>query len=212
MKKVFRNNQGFSLLEVVVVLSVLGALAAMMSPVVFRYIDDANRARTQADVNTIAAAIQQQYKDTGRWAFYKSGASKMTITSADDAAVLTSSPLCTGAPAAMSCDMTEPEADSGATWGNFTTALAGSLTDQLVKNTPSYTKWRGPYLDTVPAVDAWGRSYLVNIGKADPGDTTPEIVIAISAGPNGLIETTANTIATSGNLTIGGDDIVARVK
>jgi len=215
MKKVMRNNQGFSILEVVVVLAVLGALAAMLSPVVFRYIDDANRSRTQSDVNTIAAAIQQQYKDTGRWPSYKTGTSKLSPTAADDAVILTSNG-CAGAPAAFgasgaACDTTKPEFDSGATWGTAT-SLAGSLTDQLVKNTPAYTRWKGPYLDAVPPVDAWGRSYVVNIGKTDPSDATPEIVVVLSAGANGVIKTVANSVATAGNLVVGGDDVVARVK
>ena len=94
MNKVLRDNKGFTLLEIIVVLAVLGALAAMLSPVVFRYIDDANRTKTQNDARVIAAAVDQMYKDTGRWPFYVVGTSKLAYTSGTDARYLTSDPDC----------------------------------------------------------------------------------------------------------------------
>ncbi|MBI3492938.1 MAG: prepilin-type N-terminal cleavage/methylation domain-containing protein, partial [Acidobacteria bacterium] len=81
MEKVTRGRKGFTLLEIIVVLAVIGALAAMLAPVVFRYIDDAKKAQAQNDANTIAAAVQQMFKDTGRWAFYNNGTGKLTYTS-----------------------------------------------------------------------------------------------------------------------------------
>src|SRR5437773_8445555 len=114
MKKTVRNQKGFTLLEIIVVLAVLGALAAMLTPVVFRYIDDANLTRAQGDTQTIAAAIQQMYKDTGRWPFYKVGTGPLTIAPATDAATLTSNPACNAAaPAAMACDTTAPVTGTG---------------------------------------------------------------------------------------------------
>ena len=218
MNKVIRNNKGFTLLEIIVVLAVLGALAAMLSPVVFRYIDDANRARAQGDANTIAAAIQQMYKDTGRWAFYDNGVGKLTYTSGTDTAILTSNNLCNSAtPQAMSCNTTAPV--TGGSWGDFSTVKADSLAGQLIENDPAYSTarpraWSGPYLEAIPALDPWGRSYLVNIGNADPdaeGSTTQKWVVVISAGPDGNIDTSATSVVNT-NPAVSCDDVISRVK
>lgn len=220
MRNVKRNQKGFTLLEIIVVLSVLGALSAMLAPVVFRYIDDANASRAQNDVSALAAAINQFYKDTGRYPFYKVGTGKLPYTAATDAAILSSNILCVGT--AGSADTTAPV--DGGSWG-VGAALCDSLTNQLIANTPmsgatpagtAYATtgpraWKGPYLERVPATDPWNRSYVVNIDNADPSDTTPEAVYVLSAGANGTIETTATTLATA-SPAAGGDDIIARVK
>ena len=222
MKNASRGQKGFTLLEIIVVLAVVGALAAMLAPVVFRYIDDAKRAQAQSDVSTIAAAIQQMYKDTGRWPFYKVGTGSLAKQAADTT-LLTSNTGCVGATVTGTCDPTAP-VDSGATWG----LLAGkpvSLSDQLILNTPfagtgtAYATtgarpWKGPYLDHVPALDPWGRSYLVNIGNADPsaeGFSTQKWVIAISAGPNGILDTAGDALGKA-DPQVAGDDAIVRVK
>ena len=225
MEKVSREQKGFTLLEIIVVLAVIGALAATLAPVVFRYIDDAKKAQAQGDAYTMASAIQQMYKDTGRWPFYKNGVGKLAYTGGTDAAVLTSNTACSGA--AASCDTTAPEVgSSGWTIGGAATAKADSLTNQLISNAPfngnsgtAYTTtggraWKGSYLDRIPALDPWARSYAVNIANADPtaeGSATQNWVVVISAGPNGLLETTNAALGTS-NPAPGGDDIIARVK
>jgi prepilin-type N-terminal cleavage/methylation domain-containing protein len=217
MTNIRRGQKGFTLLEIIVVLAVIGALAAMLAPVVFRYIDDAKKAQAQADTNTIASAVQQMYKDTGRWPFYKVGTSKLTLTAAADALLLTSNDSCDFAANAAACDSTRPD-DSASLW---TAALAGktdSLTKQLIKNTPVYATtggraWKGPYLDRIPALDPWARSYLVNIGNADPNaeGSAQKWVVVLSAGPNGILETDPTLLGTA-NPSPGGDDIIARVK
>ncbi len=217
MKTIANNQKGFTLLEIIVVLAVLGALAAMLTPVVFRYIDDANRTRAQNDASAIAAGINQMYTHTGRYAFYQAarGAGALAYVADTDAALLSSNDACdTGDTDLATCDNTAPAV--GASTGWAATGKADSLTNQLIENTPAYAttgprRWRGPYLDAIPALDPWGRSYLVNISKADPNDSTPEAVFVLSAGANGIIETNGNTLATA-NATVGGDDVIARVR
>jgi prepilin-type N-terminal cleavage/methylation domain-containing protein len=216
MKKVMRRQAGFTLLEIIVVLAVLGALAAMLTPAVFRYIEDANRARVQNDTRVIAGAIQRMYADTGRWPFYASGTGKIAYAAATDAAILSSNGACVNAAAATlaSCDDAEPEVGTS---GYVATALADSLARQLITNTgvayltSGPRAWKGPYLEAIPALDAWGRSYLVNIDNADPDDATPEWVVVISAGPDGILDTVLTTLVT-GNPSVGGDDVLSRVK
>ncbi|MBI3492937.1 MAG: type II secretion system protein [Acidobacteria bacterium] len=168
MKTIRRGQKGFTLLEIIVVLAVIGALAAMLAPVVFRYIDDAKKAQAQNDAFTLASAIQQMYKDTGRWPFYNNGTGKLTYTSGTDASLLTSNTACTGTATASSCDTTVPvDSSTGTSWA-LSAGKADSLVNQLSNNTPfsgasgtAYSTsaprpWRGPYLDRIPALDPLG--------------------------------------------------------
>ena len=214
MKKVIRNNKGFTLLEIIVVLAVLGALAAMLSPVVFRYIDDANRARAQADVSAISDAINGMYRDTGRWAYYADGSGSGTgpiAWATGDADFLTSNDSCASASTDLAtCDTTIPDV-AGAT-GFVTNTKTNSLSNELMENGPVFAttgnrSWRGPYLQTLPPYDPWGRSYLVNIKDT----TTGEAVLVVSAGLDGIVQTSANQAGAS-NAAASGDDIVARIK
>ena len=220
MKKVLRNNQGFSILEVVVVLAVLGALAAMLSPVVFRYVEDANRARAQQDTRTIATAIQQAYSDTGRWPFYKTGNGATAYTSGTDAALLFTSSNACASNAVVTANAEAPTA-TGAGW-NLATAKCDTLTNQLIANSPfsgnggvaylttGARRWQGPYTETLPAFDAWNKSYVVNIG--DAGANT-DAVLVISSGPDGILQTSADQALTSNAGALStSDDIVTRVK
>jgi prepilin-type N-terminal cleavage/methylation domain-containing protein len=214
MKNVMRNNQGFSILEVIVVLAVIGALSAMLSPVVFRYIDDANRTRAQADVDQIATALNAMYKDTGRWAFYADGAGSgtgPTAWAAGDAEHLTSNDACDSADTDLvTCDLNLPTL-TGAGWVSNTKTT--SISNQLAENTPVYAttgsrRWLGPYLQTIPTFDPWNHSYLVNIKDAD---AATDAVYVVSAGQDGIVQTSANTVSAA-TLVASGDDIVARVK
>ncbi|MDO8794726.1 MAG: prepilin-type N-terminal cleavage/methylation domain-containing protein [Vicinamibacterales bacterium] len=217
MERVTRGQKGFTLLEIIVVLAVIGALAAMLAPVVFRYIDDAKRAQAQNDTNTIASAVQQMYKDTGRWPFYDVGTGALKHAVATDAAVLSSNTACVGT---LADDTTAP--DVGSSGMGAGTVICDSLVNQLIKNagfTTAYATtgarpWRGPYLERIPALDPWARSYLVNIVNGDPtteGFATQKWVIAISAGPDGILQTSATALGSS-NPQVAGDDVIARVK
>jgi prepilin-type N-terminal cleavage/methylation domain-containing protein len=221
-----QNHGGFTLVEIIVVLAVISALLAIISPRVFPYIDDAQKTQSQADVRQISAAIQTMYKDTGRWPFYKDGRGPLPYASGTDAAILTSNPLCHGG-ALNTCDANTPEdRTSGGTWA-LATAIADSLTNQIIRNRPfdmaagaeayrmtGNRPWKGPYLNRMVDTDPWGKSYLVNIANADPADEGAETqnwVLVVSAGPNGALETSAVALGTA-DPTPGGDDIVARVK
>jgi prepilin-type N-terminal cleavage/methylation domain-containing protein len=214
-----KSDKGFTLLEIIVVLAVLGALAAILSPVVFRYIDDANRARAQGDVRVIASAIRQMYTDTGRYAYFVDGTRVTRNHGPTDALFLTSNNACNANPAPTGgCDTTRPTAAAGTEWPDLASWRTQSLASQLIENDPGYattgtTAWRGPYLGEVPSVDPWGHSYLVDIINANPATPT-SWVIAVSAGPDGILQTAHSGAAAvlTANPTVGGDDIIARVK
>jgi len=229
MRRRSKPERGFTLLEIIVVLAVLGALAAILTPVVFRFIDDARRTQARDDAIQIALAINRVFKDAGRWPFCKNCQGPNALQ-AGDAAILTSNDACTGAAALGTCDTKAPsDGTTGSLWV-FATSTADSLTNHLIKNTPfsgaagtpylitGTPRWKGPYLERSPGLDPWGRSYLVNIKNADPAKETPDTsasglrwTIVISAGPDGVLQTDPTTFAVS-NPSPAGDDIVARVK
>jgi general secretion pathway protein G len=212
MRTTRSGQAGFTLLEIIVVLAVVGALAAIMAPVVFRYVEDANVARAQGDVSAIASAVNKAGRDMGHWPFYADGtATSVAFNDDPDPSFLTSNPACEPA-AASACDDTRPALGTATGW--TVTLFSQYLGSQLVTNTPVYpttgeTSWLGPYLDQIPAVDPWGHSYLVNISQAAPANN--KLVIAISAGPDGILQTSATT-AVATEATAGGDDVIARIR
>lgn len=61
------RNAGFSLIEIIVAVSVLSILAAVMVPVVSGIVDDAKFASAQNDLEVVKKAYQSFYADTGYW-------------------------------------------------------------------------------------------------------------------------------------------------
>ena len=208
---------GFTLIEIIVVLTVIGALLAAMAPMAFEYLNDARQAQAQNDVNQIATAIGRFMQSTGLPP-YKNN----TTTDKIPAWV---SPDFTCLVGSQGNAFTAAEdSTAGDSWsGCFiaTSTADDTIENHLITNTPGGTstkaykttgrnKWEGPYLPSV-APDPWGNAYLVNIGQTDPADSPPQAAWAISAGANGLLETAfAQNAATS--ITASGDDIIARVK
>lgn len=58
MKKLRRNNQGFTLVEVIVVLVILSILAALLVPSLTGYIDRANLRAATAEARSVLMAAQ----------------------------------------------------------------------------------------------------------------------------------------------------------
>ena len=64
------KDKGFTLIELAVVLAIIAILAAILTPLVTNYIDQARVTRAQADVRTIADAVKLYQRDTGRYPIY----------------------------------------------------------------------------------------------------------------------------------------------
>jgi len=225
--KARRRHGGFTLIEIIIVLAVISALIAIITPRFFPFIDEAKHTQAQGDARQIAVAMQAMYKDTGRWPFYYDGRGQLAYIAGTDAQILTSNTACNGG-AANTCDTTVPDdATAGNSW-ELATAVTDNLTNHLIRNRPfnlaggtdndyrmnGQRAWKGPYLDRISSVDPWGRSYLVNIANADPGNEGAETqlrVLVISAGPDGELDTLANAFGT-GDPEPVDDDIIARVK
>ncbi len=218
MKRNKTGERGFTLMEIVVVLAVIGLLAAILTPMVLTYLEDAKRSKAEGDVQQIAAAIAKLAKDVDHFPAYTNGTQTAGAATIEllcgPGNVPTKAPGVTGwngIPAASA-----PCGTDGAT-------KVDQLVNHLVKNEPGGTTttryatgargrvWRGPYLEKI-GEDPYGNSYVVNIKNA-PADSAvaAKVVWMLSAGPDGKIDTNGDFNADAGPA-VGGDDIAVRLK
>ncbi|MEE9200751.1 MAG: prepilin-type N-terminal cleavage/methylation domain-containing protein [Candidatus Brocadiales bacterium] len=191
-----KHTYGFTLLEIVIVLAIVGILAGVLVPTIKGYVGSAKQLRAEQDTKALGEAMLAFNKDTARYPIYQVG----TATSPSNSVFVVTYTAEGDAPAA-SVD--------AASWGS---ATADTFDNQLENNTPAYPTtgefaWRGPYIGPI-RMDPWGNKYVSNASKLLPNADNAAWVL--SAGPNETIETTFSQGRSSP--TIGGDDIAYRIK
>ncbi len=187
-----RRDDGFTLIEVVVVVAVIAILAAVLTPYIIKYIDDSRIAKARNEVQVIGGALTNFYKDLGVWP--SKDASGGTIVflytgtaTPTEAAIFTTTPA------------VSPRVSN---WGTSCAPLDNSLLTNGSGNTyvaNGDMQWRGPYVGGALPVDPWGKPYVVNYAASGP-------LWVLSAGPNLKVQT-----ARTDNV-IKGDDIGFRVR
>ena len=65
LRKIDRRTAGFTLIELVVVLAIIGTLALLVGPTVFRNLGDANIVAARTQIETFAVALDAYRLDTG---------------------------------------------------------------------------------------------------------------------------------------------------
>jgi len=198
-----RKDKGFTLIELAVVLAIIAVLAAILTPLVTNYLDQARITRAQADVRTIADAIKLYQRDTGRWPIYDSPAGYPN-TVGDGTRII------------FGTSNGNAPSQGAANW-NLGTVLGTTSLDAYVNNNYSgpsgaatfpKAAYRGPYLGSSDS-DPWGNKYLLTAGNLPPSSTYHAFVL--SAGPDGKTDTSLTQDSGSPFLA-GGDDIVSVLK
>jgi prepilin-type N-terminal cleavage/methylation domain-containing protein len=185
--------QGFTLIEIIVILAVISILVAIMTPTVLKYIEEAQLNRAEEDVKVINAALNDLIKDTGQYpgslASQNFICGSGTIATAGATGWAASSAVCSSLTNHLVIN--DPDDDG----------TAGEATDDY--RTSGRFRFRGPYAQSINE-DPWGNAYEVNASTLVGGNTSPTWVI--SAGPDGTFDT--STTAT----TLSDDDIGIRIK
>jgi prepilin-type N-terminal cleavage/methylation domain-containing protein len=190
-----RGVQGFSMMELVVVLAVIAILATLITPIITSYVDKAKINKAQSDVRNLVAALNQYNSDTKTFPIFTSSLQVPNGTVFD---VVASAGL-------------DPAQAPGVT-GWISTSM-GDLKSMMNENsllisTVGGSAWNGPYTGII-GEDPWGSKYLVTARALRGG--SPFTAFVLSAGPNRMVETQLDQ-ARGTPFTIGGDDIVAVVR
>lgn len=192
------KSNGFTLIELAVVLAVIAILAAVLTPLVTGYIDQARETRAQADVRAIGTAILAYQRDTSRFPIYTNIANANSDTAAGNTLIGTGN---------------DPTDGAGWTLASLTTLGLDEYLNTNKLDLPTAARggrvaYRGPYLNI--ASDPWGNSYLITAQALTRTGATDHGYV-ISAGPNATMETTREQVKT-GAFTVGGDDVVQRIR
>jgi general secretion pathway protein G len=67
------HDAGFTLVELLVVLAIIGLIAALVAPQVLRYLGSARVETTQAQLKNIGSALELYYLDSGKYPSADSG-------------------------------------------------------------------------------------------------------------------------------------------
>lgn len=195
------SEGGFTLVEVIVVLSVVLLLTGIAVPMLSSYMEDGRRARAESEVKTIMAATSQLYKDVGVYPARNSSGTNNYLYTLYTGPAITTNPW-----------------SSNHRWSSWArNATRGDrLDNHLSFNTPqgalggAYAttgtmRWRGPYFTGDTPVDPWGRPYVVNVISGWNTNTTNyKRMWVVSAGANGIFDTDYRSRATD---ELAGDDI-----
>ena len=209
-----RSDAGFTMLELIVVVAAIAILAAILTPMVLKLIDDSRVSRAQSEAQSIATALSALYKDTAMWPYTNAngpaGNSVSRLIGSDNVATGAASGAGSGA----------------ANWGQYGTAKR--MGDFLYWNNPDDNSnangngrnqnnqdyptsgsgaWKGPYVDNYELNDPWGNAYVANVrylpGGAYGGSVRHKVIV-LSAGPDGRWSTPFSDGTTE---TIMGDDV-----
>lgn len=182
-----RRNDGFTLLEVTVLVAVVGMLVGLFASSAGDLLLQSREIRSREDVERIAAAIGEFYADNG---FFPQTQDVVDGRPGNESVgtLISDAPL--------------PETTEASAW--WVESRLDLLSAHLTVNSRGYTGrdpvsstgWQGPYLVDGAGEDAWGHAYLVNVLYLDRRNVVQELdgtrlgaVFVLSAGPNGVIET-----------------------
>lgn len=211
------EQRGFTLLEITIILAVIAILGLILAPSVLNFLSQSRQARAQNDVEVLAEAVFDFFRDNGFFPQFADAARTQPLR-------LLVSP---GAVADA-----EPGAEG---WTDADASRIDLISNQLVNNRPSYggigyplktaastSGWNGPYLDAEIDADPWGNRYVINVEFLSVMPTAVEFggtqekraVWALSAGPDGMFDTLYPTTTRQliGSAELSVEDIGRRIQ
>lgn len=206
-----KTRRGFTMIEVVVVVSCVALLAAVLVPIIGKQVEESKIARAKSDCETIANAMKAFFADFRYWPSYNFSG----VESWDYFTVLYSGTAITlPSPYGFAsndgytdswCDPTGEQTFDLINNHLVTNTITGGASYGGNANSNANTRWNGPYLAPTD-MDPWGHPYLVSLNNKEVWLDFVRIVI--SAGPNGYIDTEYPILCTSGStVVLAGDDI-----
>ncbi len=219
-----RNSKGFTLIEIIVAVALVAILSAAIAPSVLNNIAQGRIARTQSDVQALGSAIMRFKSDTGVFPrLIQPSTSTGTVPVPDTVGnrcdFLASS---SGTFPTLSATKQWSTGTFSPTKGNgsvqdFTSHLiigkSRASTDSLYvraanSEDPNSFGFRSGLISADQA-DPWGHKYICNVRALG---VTSQAVWVISAGPNGVMETTVNDTGCEAASSVAGDDIGFRLQ
>ena len=175
-------------------LNVIALLAGILTPLIFKYTDEANETRALGDCRNIATALMLFHKDTGTWPYYNDCWEGRTRPPRVDYLYgnMGEFPRFSSEIKDSWGYVCEDMFYSLVTWGSGRCSWYEPRHDDD-GNYPFNlsTGWKGPYLPYVTD-DPWGFKYLVSVSGFGPDGTIPSnYVWCLSAGPNNVVDTPA---------------------
>lgn len=192
MTRVSAQEEGFTLLEITIILAVIAILALILAPSILNFLNQSRLARAQNDVQVLADGVKEFFRDTGFFPKYADAGRRRGVR-------LLVSPGAVG--------RAQPGSEP---WTLTTPDAIDVIANQLVNNKPSFgvagyplksmasgSGWNGPYVSAELGADPWGNRYVINVEflsvmpgalEAD-GIQEKRAVWALSAGPDGFFDT-----------------------
>ncbi len=194
IEKKKNGDAGFTLIEIVIAVAIVAVFAAVISPMVFKHLEDAKISKAGSESEIIATALLGYYKDVGQWPYTNEDGKRGSVDR-----LISSEVVAKGKSAGSK--------KGAKKWGTFGKSM--QLGDYLYANSIENGEgtWRGPYTEKYSFNDPWGNAYVVNCRYLPSGKykgSNVHKVIVLSAGPDGRWATSFNDGTTE---TISGDDI-----
>jgi prepilin-type N-terminal cleavage/methylation domain-containing protein len=202
-KRFMGGREGFTLIELILVVAVVAILAAILVPTVFSILDESAVTKGQADVKALAGSMVKFRSDLGEF----------PTRDASGAANAEVNLLYSGTAAPGLTDFS-PNLGGGdpfncATATNCETMEFPFLTNSSTLNAYSASgkkQWKGPYISE-NSVDEFNTPYIAYVRRLRrSGAVTTERAWVVFAGENQVYETTP------GHTSAQGDDIVFLIK
>lgn len=191
-----RNQRGFTLIEIVIALAIIGLLIAAIVPIVIQQLEKGRRARVLTDLKTIGEASQQFFNDLSGW--------PKPCADTESCILYTSTSWEALGPAQFGADdvgllqkRTLPAWDAAKNFGwNGPYIKSGQVADTAGAAVSSMSQMKDP----------WGNAYHYYYAAAGGGPAGQGMLVLWSAGPNRSNE--SNTSAAADVPTASGDDII----